>query len=175
MNQRSPITGAAVLAIVLAACAPADQNVDAGDAAQPAATALTPDTTAASLLSHLETGNYQSWSLWPGRDRLYAGGDPHGMLLTTYVNDIASSALASGAVTMPPGAIVVKENFMPDSTLAAVTVMHKVTGYDSGAGDWFWAKYNMPGSVVEASGRVAMCQGCHASAMDRDYLVTPRQ
>ena len=52
------------------------------------------------------------------------------MLLTTYLNDVALQALSSGASRMAPGAIVVKENYMPDSTLAAVTTMFKVEGYN---------------------------------------------
>jgi len=175
MKQRFLVIGMAMLAATAAACAPADES-NAGDTGESAAVtaALTPDSTASSLWSHLESSAYQTWPLWPGRDRLYAGTEPHGMLLTTYVNDLARDALTNGAMTMPAGAIVVKENYMPDSTLAAVTVMYKVTGYAPASGDWFWAKYNMPGAVVEASGRVDMCQACHAGARDRDFLMTAR-
>jgi hypothetical protein len=72
---------------------------------------------------------------------------------------------------MPVGAIVVKENYTPDSTLAATTVMYKVSGYDPEAGDWFYLK-RLADGTVEASGRVAGCQGCHAQRADNDYLFT---
>lgn len=38
----------------------------------------------------------------------------------------------NGVGSMPSGAILVKENYMPDSTLAATTVMYKVDGFDPG-------------------------------------------
>jgi len=64
------------------------------------------------------------------------------MLLTTYVNDLARDALTNGVSLMPAGAIIVKENYMPDSTLAAVTAMHKVSDYDPAHNDWYWAKWD---------------------------------
>lgn len=60
---------------------------------------------------------------------------------------------------------------MPDSTLAATTVMLKAPGYDAEHADWFWAKYAPDGSV-QASGRVETCAGCHAAAKSYDYLMT---
>jgi hypothetical protein len=94
------------------------------------------------------------------------------MLLTTYLNELALSAI-EGGTELPGGAIVVKENFMPDSSLAAITVMHKVPGYAPEAGDWFWAKY-LPDGTAEAAGRVAGCTGCHGANADADYLLTQR-
>ncbi|HUF50740.1 MAG TPA: cytochrome P460 family protein [Longimicrobiales bacterium] len=125
-----------------------------------------PDTTAAALWAYLQDANYRSWPLFPGKSELYTGTEPHGMLLTTYVNTLALDALTNGAGSLPAGAIIVKENYMPDSSFAAATVMHKVTGYDAQNGDWFWAKYDANG-VVEAAGRVAMCQQCHARGRAR--------
>lgn len=61
---------------------------------------------------------------------------------------------------------------MPDSTFAAATVMHKVPGYDAGNGDWYWAKYDPNGVVVDA-GRAPMCQQCHAAQRQRDFVMTP--
>jgi hypothetical protein len=95
------------------------------------------------------------------------------MLLTTYVNDLARDALTNGAATMPAGAIIVKENYMPDSTLAAVTAMHKVSGYDPANSDWYWAKWG-PNGVAEVAGRVQMCAECHGANASADYLLTAR-
>jgi len=69
------------------------------------------------------------------------------------------------------GAIIVKENYMPDKMLAAVTVMYKVKGYNPGAADIFWMKY-LPDGKIEASGKVDMCIGCHAKVKGNDYLYT---
>lgn len=170
---------AALGVAVIAACAPdegAEQYAEPPEppaAAAPAALgAAMPDTTAASLWAHLQGADYRAWQLWPGKGELYEGTEPHGMLLTTYVNALALGALATGVPTLPAGAIVVKENYMPDRTLAAVTVMYKVPGYAPDAGDWFWAKY-LPDNSVEASGRVPMCQACHSANAAADYLLTP--
>jgi hypothetical protein len=146
---------------------PVEDIVQQPDEAGPAA----PDTTAEALWAHLQDADYRSWPLFPGRDELYSGTEPHGMLLTTYVNRIAHEALTNGAGALPAGAILVKENYMPDSTFDASTVMHKVPGYDTQNGDWFWAKYDANGVAAEA-GRAPMCQQCHASA-PRDYIMTP--
>lgn len=133
--------------------------------------ASAPDTTAEALWNHLTTAGYATnWEMWPGKSRLYTGGEPHGMLLTTYVNDIAHGGLSNGATMLPAGAIVVKENYTPDSTLAAVTAMYKVPGYDPAHNDWFWFK-RLANGTIEASGRVAGCQDCHRQAVT-DFIMT---
>ncbi len=135
------------------------------------ATAQLPDTTAAAVWSHLQEARYRDeWRLWPGKPALYEGTEPHGMLLTTYLNDVAHEALTGGTGPLPAGAIVVKENYMPDSTLAAVTVMYSAEGYDPEHNDYFWAKYT-PDGGVDAAGRVESCQSCHAVG-ERGYLRT---
>jgi hypothetical protein len=130
-----------------------------------------PDTTATALWAHMEESGYTGWATWPGKGKLYVGTEPHGMLLTTYVNDLAMDAITNRAGGMSAGAIVVKENYMPDSTLAAVTVMYKVAGYNPDFNDWFFVK-RLADGTVEASGRVGMCQGCHAQEAGNDYLFT---
>lgn len=138
-----------------------------------------PDTTGAAIWAHLQAEHYaSSWALWPGKDRLYTGQEPHGMKLTTYVNDIAARALRSGASRMPDGAIIVKENFMPDSTLAAITVMYKRRGYNADHNDWFFSKHLPSGELDQApngmrlAGRVPGCQACHQGKKDNDYIFT---
>lgn len=161
------------LGAFVAACQPPPEAADpAGDTAAPAPAPATrpapPDTTGPALWSFLREQRYrESWELWPGLDRLYPGTEPHGALLTTYVNPIAREALRRGDEAMPPGAVIVKENYLPDSTLAAVTVMLLAPGYDPGHQDWFWAKYGSAGEV-EAAGRVEACTGCHGA--QPDYL-----
>ncbi|CAN5830745.1 hypothetical protein BH23GEM9_BH23GEM9_30060 [soil metagenome] len=170
------LCGVVVVALVTSACAAdEEQRIEpVGDVVQqPTAVALeAPDTTAEALWAHLQDADYRSWPMFPGTGELYSGTEPHGMLLTTYVNRIASDALTNGASALPAGAIIVKENYMPDSTFAAATVMHKVPGYDAGNGDWYWAKYD-PNGVVEDAGRAPMCQQCHAAQRQRDFVMTP--
>ncbi len=130
------------------------------------------DVSGESLWNALQRQEYaRTWSLWPGKPRLYEGREPHGALLTTYVNGPAREAILARRGRMPAGAIVVKENYRPDRTLAAITVMWKVPGYNPDAGDWFWAKY-APDGAVQAQGRVAGCINCHRAAADNDYLYT---
>lgn len=131
-----------------------------------------PDTTAEALWSYLQQVDYRNnWQMWPGKGELYEGQEPHGMLLTTYVNDAALRAVSGTAGSMPSGAIVVKENYMPDSTLAATTVMYKSSGYDAQHNDWFWLK-RLADGTVEVSGRGQGCISCHGGQNTNDYIFT---
>ena len=131
-----------------------------------------PGTNAASVLAYLEEVDYQkSWELWPGVGEKYKGSDPHGMLLTTYLNPAAFDALADKEGVMPNGAIIVKENYTPEGQLAANTVMYKKSGYNPEHNDWFWAKVLADGTV-EKEGMVEGCQTCHGDASDNDYVWT---
>ena len=76
---------------------------------------------------------------------------------------------------MPNGAIIVKENYMPDGQLAAITTMYKVDGFNPEANDWHWVKFLPDGSVDMdgmAQGKVPMCIGCHSGRADNDYIYT---
>jgi hypothetical protein len=139
------------------------------------------DTTGAAIWAHLQQSDYQNtWTLWPGKGELYTGQEPHGMLLTTYLNDIALRALTSRASSMAPGAIVVKENYMPDGTLAAITTMFKVRGYNPDVNDWFFSKHLPSGELDQApngmalEGRLPGCTNCHTAMQTNDYLFTSR-
>jgi hypothetical protein len=131
-----------------------------------------PDTTGAAVWSYLEAADYRAnWELWPGKGELYTGQEPHGALLTTYLNRAAHAALTGMAGSMPAGAIIVKENYMPDRTLAAITVMYKVEGYDSANNDWYWVK-RLADGTIEVQGRGAGCIGCHSAQQGNDYIFT---
>jgi hypothetical protein len=118
-----------------------------------------------------EENPYTKWALWPGKGKLYEGTEPHGMLLTTYVSKGAKQTIEGKKGTFAGGAIIVKENYKPDKTLAAITVMYKAKSYNPEAGDWFWAKYNPDGSIAKA-GKVAGCINCHKQAADNDWVFT---
>ena len=132
---------------------------------------------ASQLWQQIQGDKYQdNWSLFPGKGKLYKGTEPHGMLLTTYINKTAEQGLTSGAKELAKGSILIKENYMPDKTLAAITVMDK-TG--DGRDDWYWVKYNPDGTVATmemgkdgmkmempvAGGKQTMCAMCHAASI----------
>lgn len=138
-----------------------------------------PDTTGAAIWAHLQAEDYQeSWSLYPGTTELYEGQEPHGMLLTTYVNELAEEALEADADRLPEGAIVVKENYKPNGDLVAITVMYKRDGYNPDHNDWFFTKHLPDGSLdqmpngMAMEGRVPGCQACHSRQQENDYLFT---
>lgn len=146
---------------------------------EPKEVAVTPAVPAAdgkALWSYITKDSpYTGYQFWPGKTALYKGTVPHGALLNLYVNEKALRAVRRKAGVMPNGSILVKENYMPDKTLAAVTVMYKVAGYNPEAGDWFWAKYSPQGEIMEggmAAGKVPMCIACHSGRKDYDYLMT---
>lgn len=134
------------------------------------------DTVPDAVWSYLQEQNYsESWAFWPEKEPYYQGTQPHGALLSTYLNQQAMEGLEAmrdrGEPDLPFGSIIVKENYMPDSTLAAVTVMYKVEMYDPEHNDWWWMK-RLADGTVEASGRVESCIQCHQQAQDFDYLMT---
>lgn len=133
--------------------------------AQPSTPAM-PDTTADAVWAHLQQANYQSWPLWPGKEPMAAGTDPHGAWLNVYVNEMARDAVSNKAGAMPRGAMIVKENHGPDKQLTAVSVMYKgPDGYNANANNWFWLQ-RMANGDVKASGQVEMCESCHRSGTD---------
>ncbi len=93
-----------------------------------------PYTTADSMVAYLDDVDYQdSWKLWSGLGEKYEGGDPHGMLLTTYLNPAAYDALTGKDRVMPEGAVIVKEIYTPEGELAATTTMYKKSGCNAEA------------------------------------------
>lgn len=172
-----------VIAIILTGCQQKSpdqpETLDMMQVSSEVETLDLPDTTGAAVWSYLQEVEYRSnWSLWPDKGELYSGQEPHGMLLTSYLNDTALTALTTGAGSMPEGAILVKENYMPDSTLAAVTVMYKVKSFNPEHNDWFFSKHLRDGSVDKApngmvlQGRVPGCQSCHGAQKANDYVFT---
>jgi hypothetical protein len=113
---------------------------------------------------------YTQWDTWPGKGKLYPGKQPHGALLTTYLNRIALQSL-DRQQPMADGAIIVKENYGPDRRLADITVMYKVQGEDPSAGDWLWIQAG-PNGRAQVAGRVKACIGCHQAQRENDYVWT---
>jgi plastocyanin len=124
------------------------------------------------LWQELQDAVYQGkWQTIPGKGILYPGQPPHGVYVSTYLNEVAAQALETPMDSLPEGAIVVKENYTIDNRLAAITVMQKRASYYPEYGDWFWAEYNVMGEI-RASGRLEGCISCHAAAQSNDYVFT---
>ena len=113
---------------------------------------------------------YVKWNLWPKKGKVYMGTEPHGVLLTTFVNDTAYYSIKN-KTGMADGSIIVKENYSADKRFVALSVMYKIKGYNPEAGDWFWANYSPDGKVV-ASGKVKACIDCHGKKKANDYVFT---
>ncbi|MGD2218361.1 MAG: cytochrome P460 family protein [Gemmatimonadales bacterium] len=165
------------LALVAWSCQAQEEGAETGEMEEMGEAAAVeqvalPDTSGAAVWDYLETVDFAAnWELWPDKGELYVGQEPHGALLTTYLNPAAHEALTDMAGAMPTGAIIVKENYMPDSTLAATTVMYKVDGFDPEHGNWYWLKVLADGTI-EVQGRGAGCIACHSGQADNDYIFT---
>ena len=113
---------------------------------------------------------YRAWEMWPGKERLYKGAEPHGAMVTTFVNPAAYFS-AKDKKGIAYDSIIVQENYSADKKFVALTVMYRVKGYNPEGGDWFWAKYAADGKVM-ASGKVKECIDCHGKKRDNDYIMT---
>ena len=163
-----PAVAVLAMLLVMAACGGSDDS-GSGEAVE----RELPDTTSASVIAYLDEVDYQNnddWRLFPGSTERYAGTDPHGMLLTTYVNSAAFNAIEAGETT-PSGSILVKENYSPEGNLGAITVMYKVSGYNPDHDDWYWLK-ELADGTVEKEGMVMGCQECHQDVSD--YIFGPQ-
>lgn len=142
-----------------------------------------PEEIAADLWKLMKTENYSDrWKMWPGEETLYKGSDPHGALLTTYINSIGYEAAVKRENELPPGTIIAMENYMEDKTLEVITVMYKLVPFDPAYGDWFWVKFapdgkpikvERDGETITLAGKVTECIECHsASSSGSQYIMT---
>ncbi|MHC1752767.1 cytochrome P460 family protein [Humidesulfovibrio sp.] len=123
------------------------------------------------LMMHItKTDPYKKWDLMPGTTKMRQGSEPHGALQNVYVNKLAMKAFTEKAGALPDGAIIVKENYMTDGKLGAVTVMSKKKGYNPEAGDYLWLKYGAD-MKIQAEGKAAMCISCHTNAKGNDFVM----
>ena len=129
-----------------------------------------PEASAESLMAYLEEVDYgENWGLWPGLGEKYSAREPHGMLITTYLNPSALDALVGKKGAMPKGAIIVKENYTATGEFEAHTVMYKKAGFNPDHNNWFWLKVLEDGTVEE-EGRGESCQACHGQVAVNDYI-----
>lgn len=154
----------------VAGCTNCHKDVATNDLLFTGSIARLPEPRSAAVWPYLQAEDYQKkWKLMPGTTAQMPGSSPHGALITTYVNDIAHNAISNRRGTIPPGGMVIKENYTADRTLAAVTLMYKVEGFNPDSNDWYWMQRTASGTVP-AEGRVAGCITCHSANSGNDFL-----
>lgn len=181
MHRRVSVSflGLIALVLLLAACGSSESAT-----ATPEPESELPEAEGAVLVEYvLNTEPYEKWGTWPADewndfDVFLKSGEPHGSVVRIFVNNVALDAAAASDFdgTLPPGSMVLKENYMgtdPDDPgqLAALTIMYKVEGFNAEANDWFWVKAAGDGSAIDAEGAVGGCIGCHSQPNNRDYLL----
>ncbi len=124
---------------------------------------------------YLLANNYKNWAPVAGTNGdFYPGTSPHGDLLKMYLN----RAAASNPQTLPNGSVIIKENYGPDRTLLAITVMYRSKGFYPDGGDWYWIKYNPDGTTARGPadqgaqkilGAAQSCIDCHSTAAGGDF------
>lgn len=111
------------------------------------------------------TSPYTTWGQFPDHKGMHPGQAPHGPLHVVYVNEVGMKK----GWPKPCGTLIVKENYTKDQSLAAITVMYKMEGYNPEAGDWYWVKY-APDGTVQKEGAPKGCVNCHAVRKSHDYI-----
>jgi len=116
----------------------------------------------------------EDYQMWMIQSDMAQGKSPHGAFVRLYYNVVNLDG--------KPYHVIIKDNFMPNKQLAAVTVMlQREAGYDPDNNNWFWVKYDADGTVskndkgMALAGRVAKgmdtgCIACHKKADDDDYV-----
>lgn len=117
-----------------------------------------------------EETDFENYDSWPEHEGMRPGQAPHGQFHRIYVNQPLLSQVPIESRTAPYGSIIVKENYNPAQELTGYTVMAKVDGFNSEAGDWFWASYGTDGTI-RAQGAVDSCISCHAGMESNDYII----
>jgi len=104
---------------------------------------------------------------------LYIGGPPHGPVRAVVEGKINNNKTFVKFNYGGPGVTLEKVTKDPKKWLKALTVMHKIPGYDEKHSDWFWAKYKPNGKLFKngaqiRAGKDKGCIACHQSASGND-------
>jgi hypothetical protein len=166
------ILGVSIAVLFLTGCRGAGEEAPAPvrpTAAEPASPAPPPFEGAAptgeAIAAWLNGAQYrETWELLPGTSPLHEGTEGHGALLTTYVDPVAMEALERAALSMPPGAAFVVEDYLADSTLSSISVMVRVDDPDPESAGWRFSRFG-PAGEIEA-GPMDACSSCHVLEPD---------
>lgn len=105
-----------------------------------------PPELAAELWSLIHTEGYQEhWKEWQSEEGSEAN-------TKTYVNDLAYNALEKKEKKLPPGSILVENNYDDQQQLKTVEALINLGG-NNPLGGWFWAEYSPDGSPIDMERR----------------------
>lgn len=115
----------------------------------------------------------QQKSFMQAPQNLYIGGPPHGPVRAVVEGNINNKRTLVKFNYGGPDITPEKVAKNPKKWLKAITVMHKIPGYDSKHADWFWAKYKPNGELFVKNAQVRVgkdkgCIACHQAASGND-------
>ncbi len=101
--------------------------------------------------------------------------NPHtDKFVTVYVNSLGERAMFDPLVKQfPVGTVIVKEKLstVKSTKPELLTVMVKrAKGFNKGNGDWEYMVLDGVGSKIQARGKLAKCQSCHAAWKSTDFV-----
>jgi hypothetical protein len=120
-------------------------------------------------------GSCAAWQTWPAMTAAPFKSEGHqDAWVSVHVEPTHLGAYQAGTGPMPVGTRIVKSNHgggAKPGEVAMITVMVKMAaGYDPAHGDWFYGVYDAGGTKAKMAGKLEMCQECHDSYEDHDFL-----
>lgn len=101
---------------------------------------------AAELWNLIHTEGYpEHWKEWQAQESKKGNSK-------TYVNELAYNALEKKEKELPPGSIIVENNYGDEKQLETVEALINLGG-DDPQGDWFWAEYSPDGNPISTERR----------------------
>ena len=166
-------------ALLIAACAggpgpePDPLGPEPPDSAEPEA-----------VWAYLEGIQYRTYWVAESVSRpgIHRGRPPHGPLIRSYINEKADAGRPLGKRPLPPGSVVVLEEFTTEPNLHAINVMVKIEGHRQATSDWAFLQFSPTGDVRvtdREAQRLAReesrgCIHCHSRTKKTDLLFQPR-
>lgn len=139
---------------------------------------------AGALWAYLEDSEYHRFwdAASPSRAGLSRARRFHGPLVRAYVNPVADDARPLGETPLPPGSVVVLEDYNYEPHIQSVHVMAKIPGHNEATNDWAFYRFSPEGGaeVTDAEARRRNrrqdrgCIHCHSRTRETDFLFTPR-
>jgi hypothetical protein len=120
---------------------------------------------ATALWSKIQAAKYRGFPRPTGFETRKPSGQPHGEQVDVYFNELAATAVRSGAKTWPEGSLFVKDGYTNGSDLDVITAMEKRKD------GWFYVEWNGEGESIY-SGRPSVCTKCHGEGDAATRTVT---
>src|SRR5262245_21195691 len=127
----------------------------------------------------LQIAGRDGWPAFAGYDGFFENGAPHGAFGRLFVNTIA----AEDPTALPIGSVIVKHDYVDqdEGALDSITMIARIDNFNPEAGDWFWARFELDGSLSTdddgrpLAGKIGMggemgCIPCHQSAPGADFV-----